>query len=291
MTISEFLDIAKTFKSGHIYAISGQDINEVMNLLYLAETAIQSTGRQAVIYDFRCRPVSDPVKGGCAEYADEGTPPTRRWLGDAPVQSLLWESYSLLVQRLSDAGNPMVMLVGNTFDPEDRRQNPSPISLEIDVIMEWMSMRNLRTVIAANGKAPLSGSIRELFQFLTQIYFYDTNTFQVTFIKDQIRQRPYDLDGPKQITVVSPGNFYTLKRNKNLHVIWNNFNILPSTSVKVDLYQNSLFVMNLAFTAPNSEVFDWKIPLWMNVGTNYSVRVSLLDDLSVFGDSGLFSII
>ena len=136
MTPAEFIDEAKSFRSGFIYTVSGPDIDEVMDLLYLAKTAIETTGRDVVVYDFRCRPFGDPIPGGCTVYAEEGVPPTRRWLGDKHIQSNLWESYSMLIQKLTDDGHPMVMLIGNEFDPDDRTQNASPISLTVDVVRD-----------------------------------------------------------------------------------------------------------------------------------------------------------
>lgn len=292
MTPAEFINTSKSFKSGYIYVVSGQDINFVMDLLYQSKSAIQTTGKDAVVYDFRCRLFGDPTQGGCVAYADDGVPPTRRWLGDKHIQSILWESYSVLIQKLSDEGSPLVMLVGNQFDPNDFHQNPSPISLNVDVIMDLMSPRNVPTVVAASGKSPTTGFTRELYQFITEIYFYDTNSDKVSFIKERIRQRPDIVGDSQSITVLSPASFDTFKRGKNLIVKWDSYDIPRGSDFMVDLYQGGFLLMTLAQTTPDSGEFTWKLPLWMNTGGDFFVRVTLLSGVyTVHGDSNVFTII
>lgn len=292
MTPPEFIEEAKSFKSGCIYVMSGPDIDAVINLLYLARTAIQTTGRDAVVYDFRCRPLGDPVPGGCTVYADEGIPPTRRWLGDKYVQSLLWENYSLLIQKLTDEGNPMIMLIGNTFDPDDRIQNPSPISVPIDVIRDLMNLRNVSTVVSAFGHAPLTGFTRELYQFITGIYFYDTQASEVNFIKERLRQRPDTIGNAQSFTIIYPLLNQQIKRGKILQVSWDSYDIPRGSDVKVDLYQGSSFYRTLANSAPEDGKFIWKLPVSFATGNDFFVRLTLLSTpYSVFADSSSFSII
>ena len=292
MTTTDFVTLSKSFKSGYIYVVSGQNIDLIMALLYQAQAAIQTTGRDAVVYDFRCRTIGDPIPGGCTVYADEGVPPTRRWLGDKYIQSNLWESYSLLIQKLSDEGHPLVMLIGNQFDPADHWQNPSPISLFVDVIMDLMSPRNTTTVVSAAGKSSITGFTRELYQFITGIYFYDTQVGDVTFIKERTRQRPDIIGTSQSIHILTPTALDSFKRGKVLKATWDSYDLPRGSDFKIDLYQNSSLLLTLAQSTPDSGQFVWKLPLWMNVGNDFFIRATLLStDYSVHGDSSLFTIL
>lgn len=83
---------------------------------------------------------------------------------------------------------PKVVLVSNQFDREDLEQNPVPRSIDIDVVIDLLNLRNVENIPMSHNLN--YGHCRELFSYISKLYYFDDESGTVTFVKDQIPQRP-----------------------------------------------------------------------------------------------------
>ncbi len=165
MTRAEFINECLTFAPGQIVVVSGPDISIVNALLEDARTAIEaSTPNLVLVYDSRSSIVY-----------------SKRDYRENVTQAIVWEYVSLMAE-----GN-FVVLVANLFDPANVSHNPNPTTVEVDVVRELISSTRVRDLpFAYNSKY----GIREIFAFISKMYYYDTTFDTVSFVKNQIPDRP-----------------------------------------------------------------------------------------------------
>lgn len=164
MTPAEFVAEAITFPIGKICVVSGPDYNAVQTLLENAATAIEmSTTHLALVYDSRAT-IIRPVL-----YQQD------------VVDAQSWEYISLVADE-------MVVLVANQFDRMNEKQNSHPISMEYDVVRDIVSAGSVANIWDSQSKK--YGITRDLFPFITKLYYYDTRSGEIFFVKDSIPDRP-----------------------------------------------------------------------------------------------------
>lgn len=166
MTPSEFVAEALTFEPGKIYVVSGPSYDVVYSLLQDAAAAIEgSTPNMALVYD-----------------AKEKITYAARGFSVNTQQARLFEYVKLAIE------NSFVALIANEFDREDPIQNPTPISILVDTVMDVFSPTNVSRI--QGGTSCIFTSVRELWPFVDRMYHYDTRTGRITYVKDQVPVRP-----------------------------------------------------------------------------------------------------
>lgn len=152
MTPTELISESLTFVPGKIVVVSGSDLAMIFNLLLDARESIEAnTSYQANVLDARAlvKYPSDEVERGIVfEYVAISSPNT-------------------------------IVLVANKFD----READSKHTLAIDVVMDLQNHRPVET-IPDSGSKTFVGS-RNLFPYISRIYFYDTDENEIAFIKTQ----------------------------------------------------------------------------------------------------------
>lgn len=276
MTPTEFILASLNFVPGKIYAVSGQDINKVMDLLYSAAEQLELSGVIVLVYDFRCRPPGDLTQGGCKTYLPDGVYLPTRYHHVPETQSILWESHSILIQELTDDGTPTIVLIGNEFDSTSRRMNPHPISIEVDVVRDIMSPFNVKGMMRARSNR--FSETRELFPYLSEIFYYDTNTENVTLLKQQARYWPENVGASQTLIIGSPLAGEQFEKGKKLTVVWNSSDFPLGADLRIELWKTGASLLELAKTTPDDGKFEWIIPAWLEAGVDYSVKLQLLND-------------
>jgi len=166
MTSAEFVLLCPNFPAGELIIVSGPNFSATYSMLQAGQTAIEgSTPNGALLYDARAT----------VTYTQ------RLWTVDT-VQALSWE----YVKDIAQEG--FVVLIANTFDVNDPHQNPTPRYLEMDVMIDLMTVHNITDIVGATSKK--YAGVREIFPWLSKIYYYDPGTDTVTFIKDQTSEVP-----------------------------------------------------------------------------------------------------
>jgi hypothetical protein len=165
MTRVEFLNECLTFTPGQIVVVSSPDITLVTSLLEEARTAIEaSTPNLVLVYDSRKTILY-----------------SKRDQEENVTQAIIWEYISIMAE-----GN-FVVLVANHFDPADTRHNPNPSGLEADVVLDLMNSARIRDLkYAYHSKY----GIREIYAFISKMYYFDHVADEVAFIKNQTPDRP-----------------------------------------------------------------------------------------------------
>lgn len=93
------------------------------------------------------------------------------------------------------------------------------------------------------------------------------------------RSRPID---PNSILVEYPNESTILTGQESYKIRWNSNNI--SGNVKIDLYQNGSLHQVVAANTFNDRVYEWNVPSNLS-GTNFKIRVSSVDDDSLYDES------
>lgn len=168
MTEAEFLQESLSFDVGKITVVSGPDFDTVWTLINQAKDFIETNSSKLVLcYDSRGTTVYDHRDNPFRQNVEEG---------------YVFEYISLLA-----AENDLVVLVANQFDRESRDQNREPKDVIIDTMLDLFHRSN---IAAIPGTASRRSIAREMFEFLSRVYYYDTRAFDITFIKTQEAVRP-----------------------------------------------------------------------------------------------------
>jgi hypothetical protein len=114
----------------------------------------------------------------------------------------------------------MVTLVGNYFDSASPLTNPWGSGIPADVVIDVLEWYNVRSILEAGSKK--YGGIRDLYPFMTKLYWYDGPAGQITHVKDQRAELPHNENLPvlsmvqppigptvgKQVVTLKGENFY-----------------------------------------------------------------------------------
>lgn len=82
-----------------------------------------------------------------------------------------------------------VILASNQFDRESFAQNPHPADIQIDVIIDLLNVSNVNTI--PDEEWSRYGFVREIFGYISFVYYYDTRLDEITFVKTQIPERGF----------------------------------------------------------------------------------------------------
>lgn len=106
-----------------------------------------------------------------------------------PIEEKPYKFEYLALTYRSAGPEPKVVLIGNQFDRESISQNPHPVNIDIDVVIDLINITNVR-LTPKSGSLFFDGSVREVFSYISKVYYYDTRTQEIIFVKSQIPQRP-----------------------------------------------------------------------------------------------------
>ena len=166
MTKEEFKTAALSFEVGKIIVVSGQDLDIVIAFLQeVSDNTETETSNVSVVFDARSR-ITYP----------------ERWFETNSSEAKLWEQASI------NAKDSYTILVANEFDPNDIIQNPNPVSLTVDVVRDIFNAGKTADVPFSQSRR--YGITRELYPFISKVYFYNTDTEEITYIKDNTPERP-----------------------------------------------------------------------------------------------------
>jgi len=166
MTVADFLLECRTFVPGKFYLVSGPSSGSLETILDQAKAEIEAnTSYEVLIYDSR-----DTVYYSQRNYSVETT------------EAVLFEYVKL------GAANGFVVLISNEFDRENKSQNPRPVDVFVDTVVDMMDEKKVRNITRANS-ATIVGW-RELYPLLGRIYYYDSRTGNITFIKERVPTVP-----------------------------------------------------------------------------------------------------
>jgi hypothetical protein len=167
MNRAEFVAQSVSFEPMKMVVVSGPDKAATISMLNDAAAAIEAaTPNVALVYDSR-------AKIAYSYRFPEGANTN---------ESVLWEYQAVISQP------NVVVLVANEFDAGSPAQNPSPVNLTVDVVMDLISVYKVRDIPASASRH--YGICRELFPFIGKVYYYNSVLDDVQFIKDQIPERP-----------------------------------------------------------------------------------------------------
>ena len=164
MTPAEFIaNEVPNFQPGQIIVVSGADLATIYDLLFDARDALRGMSRLCL----------DPID----------TRDTISYPSDTAPRAFKFEYLAIANQGTN------VVLVGNQFDPSNFYENPHPVDILVDVVRDLMNWNNVE-FIPPRSTSLFYPATRELFQFISKIYYYDTTAGTVTFLKNQISERP-----------------------------------------------------------------------------------------------------
>jgi hypothetical protein len=171
MTPQEFVtQEALTFSEGEIVVVSTDSLEALFPILLQARDAIVADGKHC----------ADPLDAaGLVRYSS-----------DTADRAVNFEFISL------NAGSTVV-LVGNEFDRKSPWQNFDPISRQDEVSFERLRIATVFNLINTIGIKQIpyvadirDGNTRELFSFISRLYYFDSLTNEITFLKTQNPELP-----------------------------------------------------------------------------------------------------
>lgn len=182
MTPAEFLlNEVPTFTEGDIVLIAGGDMGDafapapfdtatVWGLINQSKQDITDAGGMCLSYDSAGKVLyqrRDTVfnRPDPASETNEGTE-------EAVLFEYVWAT----------AKDDFVVFVSHEFDRNDVTQNPNPKTIAIDTVLSLIGRQNVKALIGSMSRRT---GLRELFEFVTRIYYFDTETQTITFVKQQ----------------------------------------------------------------------------------------------------------
>jgi len=90
------------------------------------------------------------------------------------------------------------------------------------------------------------------------------------------------------IIVLSPDSSCHCETGDSYYIYWVSRGSIDN--VKIELYENDVFVMEISASTPNDDEFYWTIPLTLEDSTQYQIKISNASDPSIFDDSDYFEI-
>jgi len=164
MTPLEFIDQSVGFVPGKFYVVSGPDSMSTWALLEAAKTKIESeTANIVFVYE-----------------TDEEILYTERNYSVNTTEARLFEYIKIAAE------SNFVFLISHIFDINDKSQNPLPVSMTVDVVMNLIQPN--RNII--RSVSDIYPEVRELYPLIDRIYYYDTPSLQIHYIKDRQAIRP-----------------------------------------------------------------------------------------------------
>jgi len=98
----------------------------------------------------------------------------------------------------------------------------------------------------------------------------------------------FEIEDPRSITDVVPDSTTIWRVGYTYDIDWNSTGIIAN--VKIDLYENGVFVMELAASSPNDGSFSWTVPIGLIDSILYQIRISDVIDATMEDYSDDFEI-
>jgi hypothetical protein len=92
------------------------------------------------------------------------------------------------------------------------------------------------------------------------------------------------------ITVTQPAAGVSWAKSTTHDIIWTS-PVLGSGIVKIELYKGTVLTSTIDSSTSNDGSYRWTLSSLLTAGTDYVVKITWLTDYSVYGESGVFSII
>ncbi|KKM87939.1 hypothetical protein LCGC14_1263820, partial [marine sediment metagenome] len=98
----------------------------------------------------------------------------------------------------------------------------------------------------------------------------------------------FEIEDTRSITVVVPDSTTSWTMGDTQNITWTSTGIIAN--VKIELYANSILIMDIAVSTPNDGTFEWTIPDTLVNYTDYVIRISDVLDPTIYDDSDIFTI-
>jgi hypothetical protein len=93
--------------------------------------------------------------------------------------------------------------------------------------------------------------------------------------------------GTASITVTQPASGVAWQKGQSYDIKWTSS---ASGNVKIDLYKGTSIVQTIASDTSNDGTESWTVPTSLSDGTDYKIRVSLVSNNNIYGESSSFAI-
>lgn len=106
---------------------------------------------------------------------------------EPPVETAYKYEFLHIYHRSSGI-NPGVVLVGNQFNRANIHQNPRPVDVQVDTVIDLLNTFNVQDIPSVQSSLDIK--VREIFSWVNRIYYYDNAANDITFIKTQVPGSP-----------------------------------------------------------------------------------------------------
>ena len=90
------------------------------------------------------------------------------------------------------------------------------------------------------------------------------------------------------LTVINPDSLTVWETGTSHTITWTSTGSI--VIVKIELYENDLFVMEVAVSTPNGGSYDWAIPVDLGNSIDYQIRISDVSNPATYDESNYFAI-
>jgi len=89
------------------------------------------------------------------------------------------------------------------------------------------------------------------------------------------------------ITVTDPVSGSVWSKGSTYDIKWTS---TASGNVKIELYKTTTSIQTIVADTPNDGIHSWRIVPWPSDGSDYKIRISIVSNPNIFGESGYFMI-
>lgn len=214
--------------------------------------------------------------------------------GGVNIDVITGEGQAVLYEHSSLTLGDFVILVGNQFDPDDKRQNFLGSGLIVDVMLDLFAATSVLGIKSSNSQR--YGFTRELWPFVSKVYFFDVDGDDITLVKaDQTPERPPFISSPS-ISVSVPDSSTSVEPGDKIEIVWRTSDIPVGVDVKVELFKGGVLYYaitpvgsGLGYNTPNNGSLLWQVNEAV-AGSDYQVKISTVQAPLVSAFSSAFSI-
>ncbi len=87
---------------------------------------------------------------------------------------------------------------------------------------------------------------------------------------------------PRSITVSSPNGFEKWEKLNTYNITWTSYNVNLTENIRISLYKSSNFVYNIVASTPNDGAHSWQIPGTLADGTDYKIKISIVEAPTIY---------
>ena len=156
--------------------------------------------------------------------------------------------------------------------------------VDIDLYHDGNFLRNIATNAQNNGsyfwRIPADLS---LFDDLYQLNISNTDFDGTWGISDYFEINDFD-----SITILSPDGMNSWETGTNRSITWTSTGSI--TDVKIELFKEDVFELEIIPSTPNDGEFSWTIPSGFNNSTQYQIKLTDVSNSSIYDYSEYFEI-